>query len=95
MFGITLTHTRAHDFKIGARTVRVSISLNNGGSGCYGPNATLFFKGPNNSVSGYGQTRQPINFTLPHLPWYRAYKLRRFGALKVYSLISRAYRKAL
>lgn len=58
MFGITLTHTRAQDFKIGAHTVRVCVSLN-GKGGMYEPHVSLHLKGPNGSPNGVGPKGWP------------------------------------
>ncbi len=63
-----------------------------GRGGCYYPILHCFQKGPNGSVAGIGP-KTSHTWTLPHLPWHTAYRLRKVGAIRVYQVISRMYRR--
>jgi hypothetical protein len=101
MFDRTLSNTRAQDVKLGAHTVRLSATLNDGGSGMYRPHVTFFLRGPNGSIAGTGPKPFPLlkrtsfSVTLPHLSWGTAYRLRRVGSLRLYRLIAKGYRSIL
>jgi hypothetical protein len=101
MFKRTLIGTKAADVKLGAHTVRLSISRDNGGSGCYGPEALLFLSGPNGSISGTGPKPWPLfrkltlKVRLPHISWATGYRYRRVGGLRAYKLVYRLYDRAL
>jgi hypothetical protein len=101
MFKRTLLKTKAADIPVGAHEVRLSISLNDGGSGCYGPQALLFLRGPNGSPNGTGPKTWPLfrkltlKVRLPHVSWATGYRFRRVGGLRAYKLVYGLYDRAL
>src|SRR5262245_48005281 len=65
--------------------------------GCYSPRATLLLSHVSrtklNCTGGPLVVTRRISFAIPHMTFNRAYKLRRFGALRYYRIESRTYYK--